>query len=129
MLNIKKLTDDELWLLTCGMERFHDSIRHEKDEYAEGVVDKVGELRETLDKEFNVRKLDYKRWIAPKPLDHVWKRYDTGIGYGGYKECVVCGLTTYSERCSKCNKVTPLTDVCAGKKHCRCIHVPYKKDS
>lgn len=64
--------------------------------------------------------------INTRPNQHVWKMYDTGIGYGGYKECTVCGLNTYSDRCSKCNKKTPLTDVCLGKKVCKCVHVPYR---
>jgi len=65
--------------------------------------------------------------INTRPNQHVWKMYDTGIGYGGYKECTICGLNTYSDRCSKCNKTTPLTDVCLGKKVCACIHVPYRR--
>lgn len=62
MIDIKSLTDDELWLLTCGIEELHDSMRHEKQEFVEGVVDKASEIREILEIECNDRKLDYKRW-------------------------------------------------------------------
>lgn len=62
MIDIKQLTDDELWLLTCGIEELHDSMRHNEEEYAEGIVDKAADIRETLTNEFGKRKLDYKRW-------------------------------------------------------------------
>lgn len=51
---------------------------------------------------------------------HEWRRLDTGIGFGGYKECVKCWQTTYSDMCPKCLVRTPITDVCAGKRVCKC---------
>jgi hypothetical protein len=63
MIDIKQLTDDELWLLTCGIEQLHDSMRHNKEEFVEGIVDKAGDIRTELEIEFNeVRKLDPHRW-------------------------------------------------------------------
>jgi len=62
MIDIKSLTDDELWLLTCGIEQLHDSMRHNEDEFVEGIVDKVSDMRETLVTECDERKLDHKRW-------------------------------------------------------------------
>jgi len=62
MIDIKEFSDEELWLLTCGIERFHDSMRQEKEEYVESIVDQAGALREILEIECSDRKLDYKRW-------------------------------------------------------------------
>ncbi len=62
MIDLKQLTDDELWLLTCGMEHFHDSMRHNSDSYKGDIVDKAGDIRGELELECAARKLDHKRW-------------------------------------------------------------------
>jgi hypothetical protein len=62
MIDIKNLTDDELWLLTCGMEELHDRMRKNRECYVEGIVDKAGDIRESLELEVDARKLDYRRW-------------------------------------------------------------------
>jgi hypothetical protein len=62
MIDVKQFSDEELWLLTCGIEELHDSMRHEKEEYVESIVDQAGALREALETEVSERKLDYKRW-------------------------------------------------------------------
>lgn len=38
-------------------------------------------------------------------MKHEWTRYDTGIGYGGYVQCLICGKNTYEhdiKRDSEC---------------------------
>lgn len=45
------------------------------------------------------------RGKAPISLRHVFRRYHTGIGWGGYKECTLCGLNNYDgdlDENSKC---------------------------
>jgi hypothetical protein len=71
MIDVKALTDEELWLLMCGMEELelHDGMRHNREKYVEGIVDQAGDIREALEIESNERKLDCKRWEAPPECD------------------------------------------------------------
>jgi hypothetical protein len=62
MIDVKELSDDELWLLTCGIEELHDSMRHSKEEYVESIVDHAAALRNLLETEVSERNLDHKRW-------------------------------------------------------------------
>lgn len=61
MIDLEKLTDEEVWILTCGVERLHDDIRKDSC-YTEGIVEKAEDIRERLTKEYNLRKISYSRW-------------------------------------------------------------------
>ncbi len=62
MLDISKLSDDELWLLTCGVERFHDLMRRNTESYTEEIIEMADDLRDSLETEVMERQLDYRRW-------------------------------------------------------------------
>lgn len=61
MIDLEKLTDEEVWILTCGVEELHDSIRKDSD-YTECIIEKAGDIRELLEKECNLRKISHTRW-------------------------------------------------------------------
>lgn len=55
---------------------------------------KVGNLYECLDA---CNEYESNRYKIVSQNFHVWKEYDTGIGKGGYRQCVKCGVDTYSQ--------------------------------
>ncbi len=61
MIDLEKLSDEEVWILTCGVEELHDSIRKDSD-YIEGIIEKAGDMRELLEKECRRRNISHTRW-------------------------------------------------------------------
>jgi len=61
MIDLEKLTDEEVWVLACSVEQFHDSIRKDSD-YTEGIIEKASDMREALERECVLRKIDHTRW-------------------------------------------------------------------
>jgi hypothetical protein len=52
--------------------------------------------------------------INTRPNQHKWRMYAPkgSVGYGGYKECEICGVNTYGSF----QKYDPSNPVCPGKK-------------
>jgi hypothetical protein len=64
MIDLEKLTDEELWILTCGIEGLHDSMRVNKGNYKGDIVSQAEKIREKLSGEFKARNIDYERWYT-----------------------------------------------------------------
>jgi hypothetical protein len=64
MIDLKSLTDEELWLLTCGIEQLHDSMRRNQGNYKGNIVEQANNIREELSGEFKARNIDYERWYT-----------------------------------------------------------------
>ena len=69
MIDLEKLTDEEVWVLTCSVEEFHDSIRKDSD-YTKAIVEKACNMRELLRKEYRNRNISYRRWQNDSERDN-----------------------------------------------------------